>query len=259
MKRLIKLLPAFLLLYACNDNDNEFEIITDEETVNEIDFADFLQVEKNQIMLEFISLPDTDMPRLALFARFTSDDDVTVAVEDLEVDLEFQPMGAETDSLFVAAHPLDELPLEPGDEADYEVIMDEYLFEGSIELLPVLEVDFPDTLTGDEPFEFNWESETDPQRFFSILTGESEEGSFGYLWELPGEVRQREFNIEEDFDDQEFPRDIFDTSLSLWSVNFDNFMGHDLVVTATSASQESYHTDDEQFKTEPLVDRKSVV
>lgn len=255
MKTILYLLPVAILLLSCNNNDDDLTRISDEEASNELDFVEFVQVQNDQVTFQFLPNPQTGNPELVLVGRFVTETEVTVTVDDLEVDLNFQHgnENVDGDEIFIAAHSLDQMPLEPGDETDYEVEIEDVVYEGSIQLTDTLSAAFPDTLKPDEPFNYSWEIESDPDQFYNLFFADTEDDDLALLWELPGDTREGDFDIAEDFDEVSYPEKLIEPTLKLQAINFDNFVEDELIVAGLTSEESEYDYQSEDFESEFLV------
>ena len=246
--------PFLLLLTSCNNND-ELERISDDQTTEELNFISIYNFEKDQITFEY----NTEEDAYFLSAYFTYDADITVIVEEQEFDMQLQSLGQFSNDengengLYAAIEPLDALPVSAGDEIEYEVELEEVIYEGSIELISPLSAEFPDTLLADEPFEYEWEIDEDPQSLYNVFITDSDIGEIPLVWPLSGDLREAEFDMESDFEDQEYPSEIYSPYLSLWALNFDNFAQDELVISSLAIQEQVYDYEEEDFESEQLL------
>lgn len=249
MYKILWIIPIFFFVIACDNDSDDFVRVTDDEAAETLDIVSVLNYQQDIVYFEEVE------DQLVIFAQFINDADVSATIEDYEVEFDLQPeeldLEGEDTEIYVDNYSLDNLPADPGDEVDYEIQLDDMIYEGSITLSERLDSEFPDTLEAGQPFDIAWEIDQNPQAFYNLFTADTEEDPLAVVWEIPGDDREADFDLSTDFGIS--PEELIEPSLSLWAVNFDHFAQDNFAIISQDIDFRTYDYQQEDFEDEHLI------
>jgi len=251
MKKLLSILLLGLLLFtlaSCTDDDegSNSGFPTDPDDTWNGSYDLIMVISKNYTSDDYVYIE---------FRAFEEPDDWDFELDGEDLDIDDDDWYEEGGGYYgydefwyceINGNNLD-IDFDAGDKIDYELEFNGKTYEGELEILAELDVDWDD-FDFDEDFEFDWDIDEDPMIYNIFSYGEFEEDDeyeyFDKSWQIDGS--ENEFSITkslyDDYEDWEY----WWTYFHIWATNYVNH-GKCLTWTETGESNQYGYGTQKQF------------